>query len=74
MYPDFCFGYLYTMSQKTSLLLADVARYVPSSSIGLEDYYLTGVTMDRLEWKDIWDETRSNRLIHTVWKVWGQAN
>ena len=51
MYPDFCFGYLYTMSQKTSLLLADVARYVPSSSIGLEDYYLTGLTMDLLEWK-----------------------
>merc|ERR1711973_106636 len=51
MYPDFCFGYLYTMSQKTSLLLADVARYVPSSSIGLEDYYLTGYL--REEYPDI---------------------
>ena len=43
VYPDFCYGYLYTLSQKTSLLLADVARSVPSSSIGLEDYYLTGI-------------------------------
>ena len=42
VYPAFCNGILYSISYKTGIILADVAREIELNSAGLEDSYLTG--------------------------------
>ena len=41
-YPDFCSGQLYSLSRKTSFMLAEAAVDFPPHCRGLEDTYLTG--------------------------------